>query len=111
MRVELDSDERLKSGVSYHMMPLRESGTPLEHVEVFNTDRPLSAPISIKAIDLTLEDLAIRGWQAWTSTEDRILRKLGGAGTSVDRIALELGRTVEDVRRRAAEIDVALARG
>ncbi len=110
VRVELDSEVALKSGIAYHMMLAHESGEPFEHVEVFNTDRPLSASISVKAIALTLEDFAIRGWQAWRSTEDRVLHKLAEAGSSPEGIALELGRTVEDVRRRAAEIDAPLAR-
>jgi len=44
--------------------------------------------------------------QAWRSKEDRILRKLAKARLSPEWIAVELGRTVDDVRRRAAEIDL-----
>jgi hypothetical protein len=108
VRVELDAEIALKSGVSYHMILVHESGEPFERVEVFSTDRTLLAPISVKAIELTLEEPTIRGQQAWTSTEDRVLRKLAETGSSSNWIALELGRTAEDVRRRAAEINASL---
>jgi hypothetical protein len=110
VRVELDSEIALKSGVSYHMMLAHESGEPFERVEVFSTDRPLLAPISVKAIALTLEEPASRGQQAWTPKEDRVLRELVESGSSSTWIALKLGRTVEDVLRHAAEIDASLAR-
>jgi len=109
VRVELDSEIALKSGVSYHMMLAHESGEPFERVEVFSTDRPLLAPVSVKAIALTLEEPAIRGQQAWTPAEDGVLRELAETGSRSNWIALKLGRTIEDVRRRAAEIDASLA--
>ena len=74
-----------------------------------DTDRPLLAPISVKAIALTLEEPAIRGQQAWTPAEDGVLRELAETGSRSNWIALKLGRTIEDVRRRAAEIDASLA--
>ena len=110
VRVELDSEIALKSGVSYHMMLAHESGEPFERVEVFSTDRPLLAPISVKAIALTLEEPAGRGEPAWTPKEDRVLRELAEAGSSPYWIALKLGRAVEDVLRRVAAIDAPLAR-
>jgi len=110
VRVELDSEIALKSGVSYHMMLAHESGEPFERVEVFSTDRPLLAPVSVKAIALTLEEPASRGQQTWTPTEDRMLRELAETGSSSTWIALKLGRSVEDVLRHAAEIDASLAR-
>ena len=110
VRVELDSEIALKSGVSYHMMLAHESGEPFERVEVFSTDRPLLAPISVKAIALTLEEPASRGEPTWTPKEDRVLRELAEAGSSPYWIALKLGRAVEDVLRRVAAIDATLAR-
>ena len=110
VRVELDSEIALKSGVSYHMMLAHESGEPFERVEVFSTDRPLLAPVSVKAIALTLEEPGSRGQQTWTPMEDRMLRELAETGSSPTWIALKLGRTVEDVLRHAAEIDASLAR-
>ena len=45
----------------------------------------------------------------WTRDNDEMLRKLARAGTRADAIAVELNRTVDEIRARAAELGIGLA--
>jgi len=105
VRVELDCEESLEAGIAYHIVLLRESGAPVEHVSVLSTERRLVRPVSVRALDLTVDDERT----AWSGLHDRILRKLAGNGMPIQAIADELNWTVAQVRERARKLGIAIA--